>query len=155
MLNFVCFNVLNVIMQTLKTLVTVRSNKYVAAVVNAATYGLYTYIVYITATDDIDLWFKILSVALANLVGVFIVKWIEERKRKDKLRKVEATVPYEKYESVNRGLAHASLPHNYILLEKKYAIFNIYCSTKDQAHTAREILDAHAAKYFISECGVI
>ena len=37
---------------------------------------------------SMDLWFKISVTAAANLVGVFVVKWAEEKKRKDKLWKI-------------------------------------------------------------------
>ena len=73
LMSYIIFNILNVIIQTIKSIVTIKCNKWVAAVVNAVAYGLYTYIVVLTASD-IDLWFKIIVVALANLVGVFIVK---------------------------------------------------------------------------------
>ena len=81
MVSFAIFNVINVIIQTIKSIVTIKCNKYIAAVVNAIAYGLYTYIVVLTASD-LDLWFKISVTAAANLVGVFVVKWVEEKKKK-------------------------------------------------------------------------
>lgn len=84
LLSYVIFNVLNVIIQTTKSIVTIKCNKWIAAIVNAVAYGLYTYIIVLTASD-IDLWFKIIITALSNLVGVFIVKYIEEKKRKSRL----------------------------------------------------------------------
>ena len=99
LISFIFFNILNVIIQTVKSIVTIKCNKWVAAIVNAIAYGLYTYIVVLTASD-IDLWFKIIVVALANLVGVFIVKWVEEKKRKEMLWKVEFTIKREFLENV-------------------------------------------------------
>ena len=99
LISYIIFNILNVIIQTVKSIVTIKCNKWVAAIVNAIAYGLYTYIVVLTASD-IDLWFKIIVVALANLVGVFIVKWVEEKKRKEMLWKVEFTIKREVLENV-------------------------------------------------------
>lgn len=89
---FVGLNIVNVIIQTVKSLCTVKCGKGVAALVNALAYGLYT-IVTIYMLCDLDLWVKAGVVAGCNLVGVYIVKWCEEKARKDKLWKVEMTVP--------------------------------------------------------------
>ena len=154
MISYIIFNIINVIIQTIKSIVTIKCNKYIAAVVNAVAYGLYTYIVVLTASN-LDLWFKISVTAAANLVGVFVVKWVEEKKRKDKLWKVEATVPYDKYETVKFNLENHFLPNNYILLGEKYAIFNIYCATQLQSAQAKKILNEYNAKYFVSETKIL
>ena len=65
LLSYIVFNVLNVIIQTVKSIVTIKCNKWVASVVNAVAYGLYTYIVILTASD-LDLWFKIIVTAAAH-----------------------------------------------------------------------------------------
>lgn len=153
-LSYIVFNILNVIIQTIKSIVTIKCNKWIAAVVNAIAYGLYTYIIVLTAAD-LDLGFKIAVTAGANLIGVFIVKWVEEKKRKDKLWKVEATVPYSKYETVDFNLTNLYLPHNYILLGEKYAIFNIYCATQKDSEFAKKVLDEFNAKYFVSETKIL
>ena len=56
--------------------------KTAAALVNALAYGLYT-IVIVYTNADMNLWVKVVIVALANLIGVYVVKFIEEKKRKD------------------------------------------------------------------------
>lgn len=148
LLSFIFFNILNVVIQTVKSIVTIKCNKWVAAVVNAVAYGLYTYIVVLTASD-IDLWFKIIVVALANLVGVFIVKWVEEKKRKDKLWKVELTVPAEYTDAVHFDLR--TVPHSYIKDLGKYTLFNFYCATQAESAKVKAIADQYKAKYFVSE----
>ena len=147
---FIGLNIINVIIQTVKSIATIKCGKAVAALVNAVAYGLYTVVVVYTVCD-LPLWFKVLVVAVANLVGVYVVKWFEEKGRKDKLWKVEATVPYNKYETVDFNLTNLYLPHNYILLGEKYAIFNIYCTTQKDSEFAKKVLDEFHAKYFVSE----
>ena len=70
---FVLLNIVNVIIQTIKSLCTVKAGKTVAALVNAVAYGFYT-IVVVYMVCDLDLWVKVAVVGGANLVGVFIVK---------------------------------------------------------------------------------
>ena len=91
---FIVMNIVNVVLQTIKSLATVKCGKWGAAIVNAVAYGLYTYIVVLTMCDLPLLW-KCVIVALANFIGVYVVKLIEEKARKDKLWKVEATFAHK------------------------------------------------------------
>ena len=146
---FIALNIVNVIIQTVKSLATVKCGKSVAAVVNAVAYGLYTVVVVYTVCD-LPLWLKVVIVGACNLVGVFCVKWAEEKARKDKLWKVQATIPAEVAEKVKHDLKANGLPHNYIDIEKYY-LFNVYCENQEQSKVAKVILDYYNAKYFVSE----
>ena len=147
---FIIFNAINVVIQTVKSIATIKCGKTAAAVVNAVAYGLYTYVVILTVCDLPLLW-KCLIVAGCNFIGVFTVKFCEEKARKDKLWKVEATVYADYTESLASDLRQVHLPHNYIENVGKYTIFNIYCETQADSRKAKEILDMNKAKYFVSE----
>lgn len=146
---FVVMNVLNVIIQTVKSICTIKCGKAVAAVVNAVAYGLYTYIVVLTMCD-LPLLAKCLIVAGCNFVGVFVVKFFEEKARKDKLWKVEATVPlqYSKYLEIT--LENYGIAFNYVPIGK-YNIFNIYCPTQEESLKVRKAMENKNIKYFVSE----
>ena len=146
---FILFNALNVIIQTVKSIATIKCNKTVAALVNAIAYGLYTYIVVLTVCD-LPLWQKMLIVAVCNFVGVFVVKWVEEKARKDKLWKVEATVKPCEFEAIKTYCEVADLPFSYIDIDK-YILFNFYCATQKESAIVRDLLDKHNAKYFVTE----
>ena len=94
---FICLNIANVIIQTIKSIATVKCGKGVAALVNAIAFGLYT-VVTVYMLCDLPLALKAIIVALCNLVGVFVVKWGEEKARKDKMWLVKITIPIEKAE---------------------------------------------------------
>ena len=149
LLIFIALNITNVIIQTIKSLVTVKCGKTAAALINAAAYGLYTVVVIYTVCE-LPLYLKAFIVAICNLVGVYVVKLIEERARRDKLWKVEATIPVEIAEKVKYDLRANGLPHNYIDIEKYY-LFNVYCENQEQSKVAKVILDYYNAKYFVSE----
>ena len=147
---FITLNIVNVVIQTVKSLATVKCGKTVAAIVNAVAYGLYTVVVIYTVCD-LPLWLKVVVVGACNLVGVFCVKWGEEKARKDKLWEVRATV-YESYtESLHHDLESANIPHNYIPNIGKYSIFNIYCETQAESKRVKNLLDYYKVKYFVSE----
>lgn len=149
-ITFVILNIINVIIQTVKSLATVKCGKTVASIVNAIAYGLYTVVVVYTVCD-LPLWLKVVVVGVANLIGVYVVKLIEEKSRKDKLWKVEATVLRGWTKELHRALVNAEIPHNYLENVGKYTLFNIFCETQTQSVKAKEILNKYNAKYFVTE----
>lgn len=147
---FIILNIFNVIIQTVKSIVTVKCGKTAAALTNAIAFGLYT-VVTVYLMCDLALWLKALIVALCNLVGVYVVKLIEEKARKDRLWKVEATVLRGWTRMLHNELDRADIPHNYLENVGKYTLFNIFCSTQEQSRKAKEIMAKYEAKYFVSE----
>lgn len=151
---FIVLNIINVIIQTVKSIATVKCGKMSASIINAVAYGLYT-VVTVYMLCELSLGLKALIVALANLVGVYVVKLIEEKGRKDKLWKVEATVLRGYTKSLHRDLIEAEISHNYLENVGKYTLFNIFCDNQTQSAKAKEILAKYEAKYFVSETKVL
>ena len=154
---FVILNVVNVIIQTVKSIATIKCKKLSAALINAVAYGLYT-VVLVYTVCDLELWLKAIVVAIANLIGVYVVKLIEEKKRKDKLWKVEATLRSQniepQYDDCIIELKKSNIPFNYIDANK-YIIVNCYCATQKESAQVKTILDKYNAKYFVSESKIL
>lgn len=146
---FIVLNAINVVIQTIKSLCTINSGKTVAALVNALAYGFYTVVV-IYMVCDLPLMWKVLIVGACNFVGVFLVKLVEEKMRKDKLWKVEATVKPTEAEAIKSFCKSFDVPFSYIDIEK-YVIFNFYCATQKESALIKDVLNNHNAKYFVSE----
>ena len=151
---FIVLNIINVIIQTVKSIATVKCGKVSASIINAVAYGLYT-VVTVYMLCELSLGLKALIVALANLVGVYVVKLIEEKNRKDKLWKVEATVLRGWTKHLHKDLIEAEIPHNYLENVGKYTLFNIFCETQAQSAKAKEILSNYNAKHFVSESKIL
>lgn len=147
---FILLNVANVIIQTVKSIATIKCGKVAAALVNAIAYGLYT-IVIVYTNCELNLWVKVAVVGVANLIGVYIVKYFEERSRKDCLWKVEATVLRTHLDHLHADLVQEGISHNYIDNVGKYVLFNIYCPTQKESAKAKKIMGKYNAKYFVSE----
>ena len=147
---FIVLNVLNVIIQTVKSIATIKCGAWAAASVNALAYGLYTIVVVYMSADGLGLLWKAVIIGLANLVGVYAVKVIEQKKRKDKLWKVECTVNRSKTTQLDSELDLIAIPHNY-LIAGRYSIFNCYCATQKDSIAVKQILNKHNAKYFVTE----
>ena len=151
---FIICNVLNVIIQTIKSIATIKCGKVAAAVVNAIAYGFYTYIVILTVCE-LPIWLKVLVVGLANLVGVFVVKLCEEKARKDKLWKIESSVDKCYRDEIVYYLKSYDISFNYIDNIGNYTIFNIFCPSQKDSATVKILLDKFKAKYFVSESKIL
>ena len=147
---FILLNILNVIIQTVKSLATVKCGKTVAALVNAVAYGLYT-IVVVYMMCDLNLYVKAGIIALCNLVGVWVVKFIEEKLRKDKLWKIEAT--FNKKDTNGNDLICDLIPYRNVL-QYNY-IVNFYCATQNESAIAKEFIEKYNGKYFASESKIL
>lgn len=151
---FIILNIVNVILQTIKSLATVKCGKGVAALVNAIAYGLYTVVIVYT-NCDLPLSAKVAVTAVTNLIGVYTVKYFEEKARKDKLWKVEATVRTAT-DTTSKYLEEANIPYSIIpTVDGKHRVYNIYCATQAESATVKDILAKQNAKYFVSESKIL
>jgi uncharacterized protein YebE (UPF0316 family) len=145
---FILANVLNVIAQTGKTIVTIKGNKIQAALANAFAYGFYTYIL-ILMTCELSTLTKCLVVGGCNLIGVYLVKVVEEKKDKVKLWKIEIATTFSF--QVEKMLRACKVKYNYTQMQDNYYTFNIFCNTKEEVKAVKEIIKKFQCKYFISE----
>lgn len=148
LLQFIILNILNVVIQTVKSIITIKGGKMVAAVTNAIAYGFYT-IVIVYMMCDLPLIQKALIVGVCNLIGVFIVKLIEEKTKKDKLWKVELTVDNKFSDILDTKLRR--IPHSYIPVGN-HTLFNFYCATQADTKTVTNIAKRYNAKFFAAKC---
>lgn len=149
---FIVLNVLNVVIQTIKSIATIKCGKVVASLVNAVAYGLYT-VVIVYMVCDIPLWEKVLVVAAANLVGVYIVKLIEEKSRKDKLWKIDIAVFNNDVDYLVEQLEKNLISYSLIKIENSaYHKIEAFVPTQEDTQKVKDIIDdIKNIKYFISE----
>ena len=146
---FALCTAVNVILSTIKSILTVNGGKVSASLINAITYGFYSYVIVLTSADGMPIWLKMAITAVCNFVGVYFVKWIEEKTRKEKLWKVELTVPTKYTNTIDFDLH--DVPHSYIELSDKHTLFNFYCATQKESAKVKAIANQYEAKYFVAE----
>ena len=86
---FTVCSLVNVILSTMKTILTVRSTKVVASVINAVTYGFYAIVVKQLAS--LDLTVTVIVTIATNLIGVYLSMWLMDKMKKDCLWKISVT----------------------------------------------------------------
>lgn len=150
LVTFIVLNIANVIIQTVKSIVTVKGGKGIAAIVNAVTFALYT-VVTVYMMCDLPLMWKAGIVGLCNLVGVYVVKLLEEKARKDKLWKIEATFDKQYLDIIHNSV---NISHSYIDIGGK-VIFNFYAENQRQSLLVKDIIQKYNGKYFVSESKIL
>lgn len=151
---FLVVQLINVVFNTLKTIITSRASKIPAAIINALTFGFYSIVVILTA-ESRNVWLTVGLTVLANLIGVYFSIAVLDKLRKDKLWEITATV-------ANIELAHAvqsELIENDISYNRSTAcgkqrteyIFHIYAPTQKQSQIIKKILVKNNAKYIVHE----
>lgn len=148
---FAIATIVNVTLSTIRAICTIKGGKWISALTNAICYGFYPLIVMLTAKGTVDILINMSITAIANFGCVWIIKFVEEKARKDKLWKVEATVLRGWTKELHRSLVEAEIPHNYLENVGKYTLFNIFCEKQSDSAKAREILNKFEAKYFVTE----
>lgn len=150
---FIGLNVANVIIQTIKSIATIKCKPMSAAVINAVAYGLYT-VVLVYMVCDLPLWAKVAVVGGANLVGVYLVKIFEEKGRKDKLWAIRFTVKDNEREEVINNLKEKEVPHYYHIVGN-HTVFETFCNSQKETLKVKEIVEKFNAKYFVAESKIL
>ena len=151
---FITLSVINVILQTVKSIVTIKCGRLGASGINALAFWLYTYVTFFTAIDGIGLGLKALITGVVNLIGVYIVKYFEEKMRKDKMWRVELTVSRSDFYSLMSNAEEMGLTYNYIDIEK-YFIVNFYCPTQSESQKVKDLVKKYNVKYFATETKIL
>lgn len=149
LITFIALSIVNVVFSTIRSITTIKSGKTVASLISGGYFAFYN-IMLIYTVADFPMWQKCVITFACNVLGVWIVKLIEEKMRKDRLWKVECTIPSEQLSQMLEDCKYYKLSFNYIDIEK-YVIFNFYCPTQKESANVKELLKSYDAKYFVSE----
>ena len=150
LLVFVGLSTVNVVFSTIRSIVTINGSKAVASLISGGYFAFYN-VMMIYTVADFPMWQKCVITFVCNVVGVWLVKWGEEKARKDKLWEVRGTLTTPiNCVAVCKDLDKANISYNYIDVNK-YIIFNCYCATQADSIKVKKILNDWEMKYFVSE----
>ena len=146
-----CF--VNVVLQTVKSLCTVKCSTFVSACVNAIAYGLYTYVIFFTNAEGLSLFVKAIITAIANFTGVYLANILFNKLFSREVEwSVNVSVPQVYLYTFLDSLKDKNLVyHNYgCNSDKEYSLFTVYCPTRKDSANLNMILP-RGSKYTISE----
>ena len=139
---FTIATIINVTLSTIRSLCTIKCGKWLSALSNAVCYGFYPLIVMLTAKDTVSITVNMAITACANFVCVWIIKYVEEKARKDRLWKVEVAIPTVKTVEFHHLL---TIPHNYMQVGE-WTMFNCYCDTQADTQSIVELAKQYKGK---------
>jgi hypothetical protein len=146
---FTVLTIVNVIFSTIKSIVTIKSGKTVASLISALYYGYYN-IVLIYTVADFPLWQKVAVTFFCNLVGVWLVKWGEEKVRKDKLWLVKITIPVNYSNIIKKELNNNNISFTYYDINK-YFVFDCFCENQKDTKIVSMLCKKYQGKIFATE----
>lgn len=126
---FIVLQLLNVILHTVRSILTVKGSKLVASISSAVAYGLYS-VVTVIMVQNIDLWLVVVVTVVTNLIGTYFSKWLLERLKKDDLWEVVATVSNLDADRLKHKLKDNQIECYYVVLDNGTAIVHIYSKTQ-------------------------
>ena len=143
---------INVVIQTVKSICTIKCSTFVSACVNALAYGLYVYVIVFTNSEGLSLFSKAIITAIANFTGVYIANFLFNKIFKSEVKwKVEVSIPNNLTEKFEEDLCVKNLEY-YICGEGLgWTAFAVFCKTKEQSKRLKSILP-NEAQYNIAEC---
>ena len=146
---FTVCSLVNVILSTMKTILTVRSTKVVASVINAVTYGFYAIVVKQLAS--LNLTVTVIVTIATNLIGVYISMWIMDKMKKDCLWKISVTT---KDKSIVKKIENFDIEYTMSPIQyKKETYYSIEIFSKNQKDSTiiKNILNEYKVKYNVTE----
>lgn len=147
---FIALSIINVVFSTVRSIVLIKSGKTIASLMSGGYFAFYNVMLLYTVAD-FPMWQKCLVTFVCNVIGVWVVKFFEEKARKDKLWKIEATFDIEDLEEIDNSVG---ISHSYIKVGH-HVIFNFYAENQRQSAIVKDIIRKYNGKYFVSESKVL
>ena len=141
---FAIATIVNVTLSTIRSLCTINGGKWLSAITNAVCYGFYPLIVMLTAQGTVGIIVNMVITAVANFVCVWLIKYVEEKGRKDKMWRVDLAIPNDERDFAHRKLK--DIPHNYVECGS-WTMFNCYCATQAETAKVKQLGVALGGKY--------
>lgn len=147
---FVILNFVNVLINTARSLTTVKGGKWIASIMNALCYGYYTVIIVITATYEMPLLMKCIAVAIVNFIGVFTIKFCEEKMQKEKRWVFLATAKVENNAIIDVAEKLKALDIKLVyttVIENELYTLQIFSNTCKESEMITAILENYGIKF--------
>ena len=148
LLFFVC-QLVNVVLSTIKSVITIKGTKLMASIFSAVNYGFNTYIIKVIA--DVELYVAVIVSVICNLLGVYLGMLITDKMRKEQLWKITVTVPTEKMSEFKKELNSNQI--DFIAYEtswEDYKVVDIFSKHKSTSKTVKKIFANYDVQYTIS-----
>lgn len=152
---FIVITLINVILSTAKSILTVKSSREVASLINAISYGFYAMVVKQMATVSLEV--VVIATVGCNLIGVYFSMWLLDKFKKDVFWKVTVIPENVHVKEIKNKLVENKLGFNEYNVNTKYGeqtVLDIFSQDRNSSKKIKEILNENGKmKYHVSEIG--
>lgn len=149
---FFLLQLVNVILSTMRSILTIKSSKHVAAIINAVSYTFYSAVVKLITSQDMTI---IIAVTfLTNIIGVYIATAILKKMEKEKLWRISIVAEKKKIQKFhNELIQNQKSIKSFISQLDDDNLYSIDVLSETQADSLliKELIDKYHLKYHIME----
>lgn len=146
---------INVVLSTAKSILTVKASRGVAAWINAISYGFYAMVVKQMSTVNLEA--VVIVTVVCNLIGVYFSMWLLDKFKKGVFWKVTIIPENSKITNIKKELVENGLGFNEYPVNTKYGnqtALDVFSEDQQASKKIKEILKRNGnVKYHISEIG--
>lgn len=146
---FVTIQTVNVVISTVKSILTINGSKMTAAVVNSVSYTFANVVTKLLTQQPFEV--IIVTTMVTNMVGVYAAKWLMEKTRKERLWTVMATIRSAHKDDVEGQLQKRGIQYTLVPAENDRWFINIFSHSKAESAMIREILHQWNIRHTIVE----
>ena len=147
---FFVLNLINVILGTTRSILTVKAKPLTAVIINTVSYTFYSGIV--KMISGYDLMVVVITTALTNIIGVYIAKLLVDKCKKDKLWLINVTCLKNDTFLITKHLQRNKIGFNVALnVDDTHNGVTIYSYTQAQSEITRKILQDYKVHYNVLE----
>ena len=154
-ITFFIITFINVLLSTTKSILTVKSSRGVAALINAISYGFYAMVVKQMANVSTEI--VIVATVICNLIGVYFSMWLLDKLKKAVLWKITVIPEMANFGTIRSELVANGLGFNEYPIITKYGEqmgLDIFSKDQKESKAIKEILNSNGrVKYHILEIG--
>lgn len=146
---FFILNLINVILGTMRSILTVKSTPFISMLINTISYTFYSGIVKLVSGQSMAV--VLITTALTNIIGVYIARFILDKAKKDKLWRITATIPNNIDTAEITTELNKKGIQNVIYIGEGVKLVDIYSKTQGESIVIKEILAPLKVKYSVVE----
>lgn len=146
---FIIFQMINVILSTIKSVVTISASRWTASYVNTISYTFGAAVMKLITAQPFEV--VITVTIITNLIGVYIGRLITDKRKPVKLWTITATLKEDVPADIEDSLKKRSIQYTLLSALNNRHLITIFAYTKAESALIKEILDAYNVPFAITE----
>ena len=146
---FALIQIVNVVLSTVRSILTVNGSKLTAALVSSISYTIGAVTTKMLTEQAFDI--VIIVTFITNLFGVYLAKLILEKTKKEKIWTVSATLRTENKDIVESALLKRGVQFTMCPAVNDRFLINIFSYSRGESAIVKEIMNENNTKFTITE----